>query len=164
MRISDWSSDVCSSDLLDTYWPRSVADNAREWVVENVTQGRVDRATGALAVTVPEGDFSAAQITAFSGTLAYRDVAVHYLRPLEPIEALAGTATFDLDALHFDVTSGRLKGLVVKRSEVDITGLSTADAYPRLYELLSISAKAAGPVHDALSILDHPRLDQIGRA
>src|SRR3546814_4303963 len=28
---------------LDTYWPRSVADNAREWVVENVTQGRVDR-------------------------------------------------------------------------------------------------------------------------
>src|SRR3546814_1817433 len=128
MRIIDWSSDVCSSDLLDTYWPRSVADNAREWVVENVTQGRVDRATGALAVTVPEGDFSAAQITAFSGTLAYRDVAVHYLRPLEPIEALAGTATFDLDALRFDVTSGRLKGLVVKPSQVDITGLSTRSA------------------------------------
>src|SRR3546814_10393619 len=84
---------------LDTYWPRSDADNAREWVVENVTQGRVDRATGALAVTVPEGDFSAAQTTAFSGNLASRDVAVHYLRPVEPNEAQAGRATFDLEAL-----------------------------------------------------------------
>src|SRR3546814_17048926 len=49
--------------------------------------------------------------------------------------------SFDLDALHFDVTSGRLKGLVVKPSQVDITGLSTADASQRIYELLSIDAK-----------------------
>src|SRR3546814_9745391 len=67
------------------------------------------------------------------------------------------------DLLHFDVTSGRLKGLVVKPSQVDITGLSTADASQRIYELLSIDAKAAGPVHDALSILDHPRLDLLSR-
>src|SRR3546814_17894407 len=126
MRISDWSSDVCSSDLLDTYWPRSVADNAREWVVENVTQGRVDRATGALAVTVPEGDFSAAQITAFSGPLAYRDVAVHYLRPLEPIEALAGPATFGLDPPHSDLASARPQLLIVHPSTVPTTGFSSA--------------------------------------
>src|SRR3546814_4034204 len=30
-------------------------------------------------------------------------------------------------------------------------------------DLLSIDAKAAGPVHDALSILDHPRLDLLSR-
>src|SRR3546814_2240544 len=63
------------------------------------------------------------------------------------------------DVCSSDLTSGRLKGLVVKPSQVDITGLSTADASQRIYELLSIDAKAAGPVHDALSILDHPRLD-----
>src|SRR3546814_7712244 len=67
------------------------------------------------------------------------------------------------DVCSSDLTSGRLKGLVVKPSQVDITGLSTADASQRIYELLSIDAKAAGPVHDALSILDHPRLDLLSR-
>src|SRR3546814_21112993 len=51
---------------LDTYWPRSIAGNARDWVVENVTAGRVDKAAAALDVTVPEGDCDAAPVTGFS--------------------------------------------------------------------------------------------------
>src|SRR3546814_13910046 len=76
--------DVPAAEL-DTYWPRSVADNAREWVVENVTQGRVDRAPGALDVTVPAGEFSHAQITASRGTHAYRAVAGHHTGPPVPV-------------------------------------------------------------------------------
>ncbi|HEY9567181.1 MAG TPA: DUF3971 domain-containing protein, partial [Thalassobaculum sp.] len=148
---------------LDTYWPRSIAANARDWVVENVTAGRVDKAAAALDVTVPEGDFDAAQVTGFSGTLDYRGVEVHYLRPLQPVEALAGTATFDLDALHFAVQSGRMQGFAIEPSEVAITGLSTSDSDNGIYEQLTIDAKAVGPAHDALAILDHPRLDLLSR-
>jgi len=150
--------DVPVADLA-TYWPESVAPGARPWVVENVTRGHVGKATAALDVTVPEGDFEAAQVTGFSGTLQYRDVEVHYLRPLQPVEALTGTATFDLDSLVFAVQSGRLQGLAIGASRVDITGFTAADPDKGIYERLTIDTKAAGPVHDALAILDHPRLD-----
>ncbi|MGF1627538.1 MAG: AsmA-like C-terminal domain-containing protein [Alphaproteobacteria bacterium] len=154
--------DVPVSEL-GRYWPDTVASNARPWVVENVTGGTVDRATASLAVTVPEGDFSAAEVMAFDGTLDYRDVEVHYLRPLDPVQAVAGTATFDLDALRFAVRSGRLNGLAIGESRVAITGFSKSDVDKGIYEQLTIDAVTEGPVHDALAILEHPRLDLLSK-
>lgn len=150
--------DVAVADL-GTYWPRSVAADARPWVVENVTRGRVDKATAALDLTVPGSDFGAAEVTGFTGSLQYEGVEVHYLRPLPPVEGLTGSATFDLDALRFAVEAGRLRGLAVGVSSVDITGFTAADPDKGIYEQLAIDAKAAGPVNDALAILEHPRLD-----
>lgn len=144
---------------LDAYWPKSVAANAREWVVENVTAGTVDRATAALDVKVDEGDFAAAEVAAFNGTLQYRGVEVHYLRPLDPVRELAGTANFDLDALRFDVASGQLNDLAIGDSQVDITGFSKSDSDRGIYEQLSIETRTVGPVSQALAILEHPRLD-----
>lgn len=161
----DWVIDVDAAleDVpvaeLDTYWPKSVAPNARPWVVENVTGGTVDKATASLDVMVDEGDFQSAEVTALSGTLQYRDVEVHYLRPLDPLRDLAGTATFDLDALRFEVASGQLNTLAIGESQVDITGFSTLDANGKTYEQMSIQTRTVGPVHEALAILEHPRLD-----
>src|SRR3546814_14302962 len=107
--------DVPVGDL-DTYWPQSIAANARDWVVENVTAGRVDKAAAALDVTVPEGDFDAAPVTGFSGTLDYRGVEVHSLRPLPPVGAAAGPAAFDPHALPFAVPSGRWPGFEIGRA------------------------------------------------
>ncbi len=136
---------------LETYWPKSVAPGARPWVVENVTAGVVDRATAALDVMVSEGDFKAAEVTGLSGTLQYRDLEVYYLRPLDPVRALAGTANFDLDALHFDVTSGRMNGFVIGESQVDITGFSTFDSNGNTHERMNIATTAVGPVREALT-------------
>jgi hypothetical protein len=144
---------------LDAYWPKSVAPNARDWVVENVTAGTVDRATTTLSVMVDEGDFEAAEVTAFNGTMQYRGVEVYYLRPLDPVRELAGTANFDLDALRFAVVSGQLNDLAIGESQVAITGFSKSDSDRGIYEQLSIDAKTVGPVSEALAILEHPRLD-----
>lgn len=148
---------------LPVYWPASVAADARPWVVENVTRGTVDKATATLKVTVPEGDFAAAVVGSFGGTLQYRDLEVHYLRPLQPVQALAGTATFDLDSLRFAVASGRLDGLAIGQSSVDITGFTAANPDKGIYERLDIATQVAGPVYDALAIVDHERLDLLSK-
>ncbi|GAB4373044.1 MAG: AsmA-like C-terminal domain-containing protein [Kiloniellaceae bacterium] len=148
---------------LPAYWPASVAPDARPWVVENVTRGLVDKATAALKVTVPDGDFAAAEIDEFGGTLQYRDLEVHYLRPLQPVQALAGTATFDLDALRFAVASGRLDGLAIGQSTVAITGFSAAAPEKGIYERLDIATQVVGPVYDALAIIDHQRLGLLSK-
>jgi Protein of unknown function/AsmA-like C-terminal region len=148
---------------LPVYWPPGVAVDARNWVVENVTGGRADKATAALKVTVPEGDFSAAKVDSFTGTLAYRDLVVHYLNPLPPVREIAGTGWFDSDSLHFNVASGRLEDLVVGESTVDIVNFQAAAGSKTEFEQLSIDAKVTGPVHDVLAILEMPRLDLLTR-
>jgi hypothetical protein len=148
---------------LPAYWPQSLASGARPWVVENVTRGVVDKAAATLEVTVPDGDFAAAEIASFGGTLQYRDLEVHYLRPLQPVQALAGTATFDLDSLRFAVASGHLDDLDIGPSTVDITGFTKADPDKDIYERLAIATQVAGPVYDALAIVDHERLDLLSK-
>ncbi len=154
--------DVKLSELA-TYWPESIAADARPWVVENVTGGVVDKATAALGAAVPKGDFSAAQVTGMTGTLQYRDVEVHYLRPLPSIKKIGGTARFDLNALRFAAETGRLGDLALGDAQVDITGFSTSNAKKGVYERLTIQTKVVGPVHDALAILEHPRLNLLSK-
>ncbi len=148
---------------LATYWPESIAEGARPWVIENVTAGQVDRATAALDVVVPAGDFSAAEVTALSGVLRYRGLEVHYLRPLPSIRGIDGSAKYDLDSLRFEVASGWLESLVLSDSRVAITGFAKSDSKRRIYEQLTIDAQVLGPVSDTLAILEHPRLDLLSQ-
>ena len=148
---------------LKSYWPASIAEDARPWVVENVTGGVVDKATATLDVTVPDGDFSAAAVNDLQGTMQYRGVEVHYLRPLPPVQAIAGTAAFDLDSLRFVAQSGHLNDLAIGESKVAITGFTKSDSDKGIYEQLSIDAQAVGPVYDALAIVDHERLDLLSK-
>ena len=165
----DWAIDTNATleDVplwqLDTYWPESVASDARPWVVENVPTGMVDKATAALKVAVQGGDFDAAEVTSVTGTLQYRDLEVHYLRPLPPVEKIAGTGEFDLDSLRFSVETGRLEGLALGESKVNITGFQDADSKRGIYERLTIDTKAVGPVYDALAILEHERLNLLSK-
>jgi hypothetical protein len=154
--------DVPLADLA-TYWPSSVARNARPWVVENVTTGVVDKATAALDVSVPAGDFSAAEVTGFAGTLQYRDLEVHYLRPLPPVRDIAGTGRFDLDSLRFAVAGGRTEGMALGASQVDITGFQAVNPKQEVYEQLSIDTKVVGPLQDALAVLEEERLDLLSK-
>ncbi|WP_420347280.1 AsmA-like C-terminal region-containing protein [Pelagibius sp.] len=149
--------DVPLADLA-RYWPESVADGARPWVTENVTAGTVAAATAKVEIQVPDGDFAATDLVSLNGDLQYRDLTVHYLRPLPPIENIDGTATFDSESLRFAVASGSLLSLAVGQSTVEITELGKADPQRGLYERLTIDTRAAGAVADALAIVDHPRL------
>ncbi|WP_167223756.1 DUF3971 domain-containing protein [Pelagibius litoralis] len=148
---------------LSRYWPESVAADARPWVVENIASGNVQLATADVQILVPDGDFEAADLASLSGSLKYSDLVVHYLRPLPPITDIAGTATFDASAIKFTAESGSLLSLALGKSAVEITGLDTADKSRKIYEQLTVQAKAAGPVFDALTILEHPRLDLISK-
>ncbi|HIC80935.1 MAG TPA: DUF3971 domain-containing protein, partial [Kiloniellaceae bacterium] len=143
---------------LPRYWPESIAEGARPWVTENVTTGRVSSATAKVEIQVPDGDFAAADLVSLNGDLQYRDLTVHYLRPLPPIENIAGTATFDAESLRFAVASGSLLSLAVGQSTVEITDLGKADPQRGIYERLTVDTKAAGAVADALAVVDHPRL------
>src|SRR3546814_2219804 len=59
MRISDWSSDVCSSDLLDAFSRDAVPDAVREWIQD-------------LRAAIAEGRLAAQELSDRLESLAHR--------------------------------------------------------------------------------------------
>ncbi len=144
---------------LGHYWPESLAVNARGWIVENLTDGIAERAAARVKLSFAGSDFSRPLLSDLGGSLDYRDLEVHFLRPLPPILGVSGTASFDMDTFTFAAGSGHLDGLQVEDSTVIISGLEASRVDPSATEDMQIDATVSGPVADALLLLDHERLD-----
>ena len=109
-----------TAEALYRYWPPPVGTNAREWVIENVTAGRVDEARLKVSAKVPGGDFAATEVEAMSGGYRYRDLEVHYNRPMPPVVGVSGTAVFDEARMTFAPEGGVVGDLSIAESEVEI--------------------------------------------
>ncbi|RMD64041.1 MAG: hypothetical protein D6826_03455, partial [Alphaproteobacteria bacterium] len=142
---------------LGRYWRPEWASNARRWVLKNVPRGVVEHAAARVMVAVPDGAFARAEVRTLSGTMRYRDLEVHYLRPMPPVTGIAGTAEFDGTSIEFTPQSGTLGALKVHSGTVRIIDLDTSN------ETMAIDVAVTGPLRAALKLLDHDRLGLIRR-
>lgn len=141
--------DMAVNDI-GAYWPEGVEGNAREWITENLRDGHMDLATAHAALTIPEDNPGAATLDDINVDVWFRDVTVHYLRPMEPVTGGVGMARIDADKVVIDVETANLRGIVAESGRVVIDGLSG----PEKGETLKIETTVAGPVRDALEVLD----------
>jgi hypothetical protein len=142
---------------LGHYWPPGVGGNGRPWVLKNIPKGAVDKAVLKAAFHVPDGDFGAVEIRRLGGTLDFRDLDVHFLRPMPPVTKVSGNGTFDHQGLVLRPKEGRLGELRLKPTTVTISGLDTGK------DLMNVDLAAAAPLRATLEILDHDRLGLIRR-
>ena len=142
-------------DDLASYWPEDLAPIARRWVIENIRTGVAEEARLKLDAGISADDPSDIVLQGLSGSLLYRDLDVHYLRPLPPVSRVAGRGTFDSNSLRLSVKSGELGDIAVSPTRVDILALDTED--PRI----DIALQGQGPFRDILELLDHPELGLI---
>ncbi len=140
----------------DRYWPKGAAEGAREWVAENIPKGTVDRATLNLGVQVADGQIDKARVSRVGGEIRYKDLEVHYLRPLEPIVGVTGTAKYDLKAMVFKVEPGaKVTGFTMTGADITIGGLDVGK------ETMALKVGLEGPAKSLISILNQPRLDLV---
>jgi hypothetical protein len=142
-------------DRLGDYWPVGLGGNARPWVVENIRTGRARSAELSTRFRIPEDDRDTIRLDSLDGRIAYEGLDVHYLRPLQPVRGVSGTASFDADSFALDVAGGQLGPVQVTGADIEITGLDTTD------HRIAISLGLNGPLRRALDVLDQPRLDLI---
>jgi len=146
--------DGLDMEAADLYWPPGLAGNAREWVTSNIQAGTVQRASVELALVAPDGDFDEALMRRFSANLTYRDLVVHYLRPITPVTGVDGTAEFDSKGVRFRISSGATLGDIrVTGAELAIQGFDAAE------ETMALDIGLEGEMQPLLKFLDHPRLD-----
>jgi len=137
---------------VDGWWPETVAKDARDWLIPNITSGlvqdlvaetrlRFDRdATPSVAVEKLEGTFKAEQLT------------VHYLRPMPPIENGIATASFNAEQFAADIQGGNVGKIAITKGDLLITGLDVEDQF------IKVGGDLVSPMREALTLLDHPRL------
>lgn len=137
------------TDELSRLWPRDVAKNAREWIVQNLAGGRMNEARASFVLSEGEKGWVADKV---GGTLHAAGVDIHYLRPMPPVRGVEGRATFD--AKRFDITTigGAVGNLRPGEGKIALYDLDTD------IEKADILLPIAGPVREAVTLVDGPPL------
>jgi hypothetical protein len=147
------ADDVALAEL-PHYWPLKVKSNPRSWIANHVSDG-VARLEAEVALTLPGGDPEATIIDQFAGTVAGSGLTVHYLDPLPPVEAAAGTAHFTREEFAADFTAGHIQGLQIDGGTLRISGMHAPD------QIIDIDGKLHGPLSEAVALLNNPRLGYV---
>ncbi len=141
------------ADQFDRYWPTGMSEGGRDWVTDNIKKGVVEQADMKVALRLPNGEIDALEIEEFGGSLRYRDLDVHYLRPMPPVTGVSGKGTFDLKALRFAIDNGVLDDLRIMKATAVIDNFGKPPA-----EMLDVKLTISGPVRTHLELLNHKRL------
>ena len=137
---------------LDRYWPVSL-EPGREWAVENIVRGHLDELRVQAALNFPGGRMEQAEVRRLDGTMSYRDLTVHYWRPMPPATGVSGTAVFDQKVITFSPRGrARVQDLQVNSGVIKIDGLDTDK------ETVKVDLDIGGPLRNGLELLDHDLL------
>ena len=139
-------------DQVGELWPASLAANARDWVVPNLSKGMVREASLTLSVRSPSGKFDDMVLDHVGGEIRPEGVTVDYLRPMPPAKNTAAVCTFDASSFRIALKAGEVFGLRLKEGTIVFTGLDKEDQFA------DIDLMIAGPATDALRLIDSPPL------
>ncbi|CAA7617331.1 conserved hypothetical protein [Candidatus Terasakiella magnetica] len=139
-------------DSVRDLWPNGLAQNARDWVIPNLTKGRVREAKIALTAHSASGRFDDVILDHLSGEVHPEGVTVDYLRPMPVARNAAAVCTFDASSFKIALKAGEIFGLKLKEGTIVFTGLDKEDQFA------DIELVIAGPATDALRLIDSPPL------
>ncbi len=137
---------------IDGWWPIGAAEDARHWIIENITEGLIDHIDGHMSLRVPTDSDHPAILENLTGSFDATGLAVHYLRPLPPITEGVLHATITEKDFVAEVSSGHVGAISLSGGKVAIDGLDGPD------QRIAIDTLVTSPIQDALRLLDEPRL------
>jgi hypothetical protein len=152
---ADLEAKNATVDHVARFWPAGEGREARTWVVENITAGRVPLARAKLRFGPGELGRKPLPEHALAGEFAFQDLAVRYVDTMPPLVGVDGSATFTGQRMDFAVASGHVGDLAIDRGSVEISGIGIEG---RDTTQLEIATRVAGPLAQALSLIEQPPL------
>jgi hypothetical protein len=150
--------DAVAAAELDAYWPKGLAHNTRDWMVENLTAGLIRNGRWQVRAEAP-ATLDRIALTGLTGSVDMVDATVHWLRPVPPVQGVSGTAEFGPAEVTLHGRGGRQAlpdgkpgGIELKEATVRFFALDTDN------EQAEIIGQTAGPLPEIFALLRHPRL------
>ncbi|HEV2674376.1 MAG TPA: AsmA-like C-terminal domain-containing protein [Aliidongia sp.] len=138
-------------DRLAKTWPDGLAEHAREWIVANLSAGKIDRLDLTATAALEQFPLRLSGIT-FKGRMGLTGFTVDYLHGLPKLQGVDAQIDFTQDAMDFAVSSGGLLGLHVPQGAIRI------DQFDADVQHMTIDVGIQGPVPDVLTVLDQKPL------
>jgi hypothetical protein len=138
-------------DRLAHTWPQGLAEHAREWIVANLSGGKVDRLELTAGATVERFPLRLTNLN-FKGRMGLSGFTVDYLHGLPKLQGVDAQVDFTADAMNFAVSSGGLMGLHVPQGAIRI------DQFDQDVQRMTVDVGIQGPVPDVLTVLDQKPL------
>jgi uncharacterized protein YhdP len=148
------AANVRAEDL-DLFWPPELGEQARKWVLENISSGTVPSAEARLEFAPGELSQRPVPESSVQGRFEFDDAAVRYFETMPPLTGGDGSATFTGRRMDFVVTDGAVDQLSVREGSVVITGMGIKG---RDTTQLEVRGKIDGPISQALALLERPPL------
>ena len=135
-------------DSVHDLWPEGLAQDARDWVIPNLSKGMVRDASITISARSASGRFDDVVIDHLGGEVHPEGVTVDYLHPMPVARNVAADCTFDNHAFRIALKAGELYGLRLKDGSVILSGLDKPDQFA------DIELAINGPATDALRLID----------
>jgi len=137
-------------DRLSRYWPHSLAPDARNWIVDHISDGLVPEARAALQMrTTKDGNF---ELLSLSGDMTMRGLTIDYLPPMPKAHKANATARFNKEKIDIFITDAETEGLTTRKSIISFRGLDQIDQYA------DIDLFVKGPLENALKLIEREPL------
>lgn len=154
--VIDQSNVHISGQLLDfefdhlyKFWHEKFAPHPRKWVIENLSKGRVPKATieahWQLDLSTPTPLIN---LKTMDGHIHFKDMNVHYFGEMPPVTGVEGLAHYSHEMFDIDIFKGQLKDVFVESGKVYINGLNEFD------QDIKIDVDIKGPINTAIDVLD----------
>jgi hypothetical protein len=138
-------------DRLARTWPDGLAEHAREWIVANLSGGKVDRLDLTAGATVERFPLRLTN-PSFKGRMALSGFTVDYLHGLPKLQGVDAQVDFNPEAMDFAVSSGGLLGLHVPQAAIRI------DQFDQDVQRMTVDVGIQGPIPDVMTVLDQKPL------
>ncbi len=137
---------------LARYWPPSVADSAREWCTERLSDGGITEARIKLAAGTTTDDI---ELTSLTGSMDVKGLTVDYLPPMPKARNASGVGMFDMNSLTLKIAGGEAEGVSVRGGTVKLYN------FDKPQEMADIDLMIDGPIPKVMELIDHPPLGYV---
>ncbi len=146
-----------TTDDVKRLWPVAVSPNTRDWIVQNLSEGRVPSALAEVALRADDAEWSNIVLEQARLDFTVEGITVRYIDGLPPVRNVAGTAKLDAKRLEIKARGGAVGTLRVDEGTILITDLDKAD------QNAAIDLRITGPALDALKLVDMKPLGFLAR-
>ena len=137
-------------------WPAGFAQKVTGWMARHLDNGHITDGQLSILLATEEEKFRAIRL---EGSLPFQKLSYQLHKGLAPVEQLSGRIDFKDNMLVGSFEAGRANSLAVEQAQINYGPLLGH----RGVRKLEFKTLAAGDVADILTLLDHPKINQIDK-